>query len=135
MSRRRQDKDVLLIPSERTIVPQNFGNPDVLGNGIEVVAHVIEMKHAPVSPEVLRISEQVALVGRHRNGNRTLRGFKVTLALIAMVVGVKNPVHLGDSQAGEVVKNLSRTKIDDQPMIAGSNQVDIAGVFEQIQIV
>jgi hypothetical protein len=41
----------------------------------------------------------VALVGRHRNGNRTFHGFKVTLALIAMVVSVKNPVYLGDSQA------------------------------------
>jgi hypothetical protein len=88
------------------------------------------MKHAPVSPEVLRISEQVALVGRDRNGNRTLHGFEVTLALITMVVSVKNPVYLGDSQAGEVVKNLSRSKIYDQPVIASPNEVDIAGVFQ-----
>ena len=102
--------------------------------GVEIVARVIEVEDAAVAPELLRVGEQVALVGGHGDGNRSRGGEPVFLALVAVVVGVEDPVGLGDPEVAEMIEDLARTEVDQNGARAVADDVDAGGVLEEPQV-
>ena len=51
---------------------------------------------------------------RHNDRNRAFYGFVVSLALVTVMVGVKNRVNFADTQARQVVQNSSRAEVNQQ---------------------
>src|SRR2546425_12951815 len=92
------------------------------------------MEDAPVAPKILGVGEQVPLMLRHGYGNTALHGFVIALALVAVMVGVKNPVHLTDPHVAQVVEDFARSEVDQHTIRAVAEYVDRTSVVEAIQV-
>src|SRR5262249_49357219 len=113
---------------------QSARDGNILGDGIEIVAHVVEVEDAPVAPEILGVSEQVALMLRNGYRNAALDRLVVALALVTVMVRVKNPVHLADAQVAQVVQDFAGPEVDEHAVGAVTDDVDGAGVLETIEV-
>src|SRR5439155_9831057 len=96
--------------------------------------HVVKMKYPPIAPEIFGVGKEVPLVSRHGNRNGAPNRFVISLALVTMMMGMENPIHLADSKLREVIENFSGSKIDQDGMAAISNHVHVAGVFQPVEI-
>jgi hypothetical protein len=134
MAWRGEHKDVPVAPPKGSIVVQQRSDRDVFGHGVEVVAHVIKVKHPPVPPEVLRVGKEMPFVSRNCNGNRALRRLVIALALVPVMMGMENPIDLADSQTGQVLENVSRAEVDQKSAAAVAHQIDVARVLEEIEV-
>jgi hypothetical protein len=56
------------------------------------------MENAAVAPEIFCVRKKLPLMLRHGDLNAAFNGLVIALALVAMMVRVKNPVYLADSQ-------------------------------------
>ena len=124
-----------LAPAEGRVVGQRPSRPACSGDRVEVVAHVVEVEDAAVAPEVLGVGEEVPLV--RGNGDREC--------------GARRPVSpwhwsrwwcvwriqstLVIPSAGRWSRILPRAEVDQHALGAVADDVDVAGVLEQPQIV
>jgi hypothetical protein len=131
----RQDVDFFVLPPEDRIVLERARHRDVLRDGVEVVADVIKMEDAAVAPEVLRVGKQVPLVSGNGNGNAPLHSAVIALALIPVVMSVQDVVYLRNTKPGEVVKDFSGAEIDEHAGRAVADDVNVAGVRKDVQVV
>ena len=66
--------------------------------------------------------------------NAALNGLVIALALVAVMVRVKNPLHLADAQVAQMVQDLARPEVDQDTIRAFADYVDGARVLETIQV-
>ena len=110
MTRRRENEEIAVAPAERRVVGEHAGNGDVASHPVEVVPHVVEVENAAVSPVILRLGEQVLFMCGYRNRNPSRDRLVIALALFPVVVRMKDPIDVVDTQAGQVVENFPRIR-------------------------
>jgi hypothetical protein len=86
---------------------------------------------APVSPEVLGILEELSLVGRNGDRDPPFDCPGIPLALVAVVMGVEDPIDVGDPEIREVIEYGARSEVDEHTPRAVPDHVDIGRVLEQ----
>ena len=59
----------------------------------------------------------------------------VALALVAVVAGVKDPIHLGDAQRGQVVEDFAGAEIDQDRARTVADDINLARVLEDEEVV
>ena len=130
-----EDEEVVMAVAEGGVVGEKAGDGEVVGDGVEVVPHVVEVEHAAIAPEVGGFGEQAAFVGGDGDRDVAFDGAEIALALVAMVVSVEDPVHFGDAEVLEMVEDAARSEVDQHRTGAVADDVDVAGVLEKEQVV
>ena len=121
-------------PGEGFVVEQLGIDGYVLADGEEGAAVVVVVIDALVAPEVFGVFEEVALVFRYGDFRTAGAEAVGSPALVAVVVGVEDPVDLADADLGEVVDDCAGTGVDEDGAIAGRDAVDVAGVGPAVQV-
>src|SRR6185437_6761961 len=86
-----------------------------------------------IPPEVVGAGEVAHLASGNGDPSAEPRESGRSVALIAMEVGVQDPVDLLDSEWSEHVCRQSGSTVDQDPALAPLDQVDVADVVQQIQ--
>src|SRR5262245_22899421 len=107
MARRGKNEDVVIVPAKRAVVAQYGGHRDVIGDGIEIIPDIVEMKDTPVTPEVFSVREEISFMSRNGYRNGTFRGLVVALALVSVVMSMENPFDLADPESRKGVQDLT----------------------------
>src|SRR6266542_2407343 len=95
------------------------------------------MENPAVLPETLHVVEEVALVLGHGDGDASRDGEMVALRLVAVMVGVQDPVDARDADLSEPVQASAAAKVDEHA--AGGvprveDHVDVAGVPKAVEV-
>src|SRR5262245_31792394 len=93
------------------------------------------MEDPPVSPEILCVGEEMAFMGGYGDRNLSFGCFVVALALVAMMMGMQDPIYLRDAHCPKMIQNLAGAEIDQHATRSVANDVNIAGVVEPVQVV
>jgi hypothetical protein len=94
------------------VITQRASHPYVLCEAEKIVFDVVHLKDISVAPEVFSIIKQVALVLGNDNGNSFGNGASVALALVAMVMRMKNRLNLAHADLAEQVQDVSGAEVN-----------------------
>jgi hypothetical protein len=92
------------------------------------------MEDTAVAPEFLGIVEEIPLVGGDMDGDSLCRGARVTLTLITVVVGMQNGFYFRDPDLSQQLQNMARTEIDQDGAVCVLQNVNVAGIAQNIKI-
>ena len=67
--------------------------------------------------------------------DRTGDGFAIALALVAVVMRVQNLIDLADTEVAQMIEDLAGAEIDQHAVGAVADDIHVAGILEQKQIV
>ena len=84
-----------------------------------------------MAPEGLDILEEVLFPRRHGDRDATLIQNPVTLALVPVMMGVKDRFYLFDPNLRKSVQHRPASEIDQDRPIAVAHNVDVTGVGEE----
>ena len=119
-------------PGEGFVVLQGGVDGDVLGEGEEGVAVVVVVVDALVLPEEFGLVEEVAFVFGDGDFGAVLAEARGAPRLVAVMVGVEDPLDLVDANFLEVVDDVAGAGVDEEGAVAGGDAVGIAGVGEAV---
>ena len=111
---RRLHEELVAHPLKGLVILQHPTRAHALRQGEEALAHVVDVVYLPRTPEYFNLFEVGLLVGGNGDRDAPFVGQPVSLTLVPMVVGVKNPFHPGDPQVPEMIEHAAAAKIDEQ---------------------
>src|SRR5262249_2013177 len=117
-------------PFERALRFEAMVDRDVAGRSEELIAHVVKMERLFLLPHLLGASKIFSLSGRDGDLDAAGNREAVALVLIAMKMGMQNPLHLRGPDFAELLENAARSEIDQQRPAVLDQSVDVAGVFK-----
>ena len=119
-------------PGEGFVVLEVGVDGDVLGEGEEGVAVVVVVVDALVLPEEFGLVEEVAFVFGDGDFGAVLAEAGGAPGLVAVVVGVEDPLDLAYADFMQVVDEGAGADVDEDGAVAGGDAVGVAGVGEAV---
>ena len=124
------DLEVDVAPGEGLVILEVGVDGDVLGEGEEGVAVVVVVVDAFVLPEEFGLVEEVAFVLGDGDFGTVFAEAWGAPGLVAVVVGVEDPLDLADADFFQVVDEGAGAGVDEDGAVAGGYAVGVAGVGE-----
>ena len=130
----REHVEAVAAPGKFLVVVQGGGDRQIPGRREEIVAVVVVVVDPAGLPEQLGFLEQVAFVLRDRQPGPRLDQLGVTPALVPVVMGVQDPLHLPATDFRQGFQHGSGAGVDQQRRLAVLDDVDVAGVGETVEM-
>ena len=130
----RQHVEAVAAPGKLLVVVQGGGDRKIPGHRQEVVAVVVIVVDPAGLPEQLGLLEEMAFVPGDRQPGSRLDQPGIAPALVAVVVGVEHPLHLGAADLPQGVQHGAGAGVDQQRRLAVLDDVDVAGVGETVEV-
>ena len=121
-------------PGEGLVVLEVGVDGDVLGEGEEGVAVVVVVVDALVLPEEFGLVEEVAFVFGDGDSGAVPAEARGAPGLVAVVVGVEDPLDLAYADFLQVVDQGAGAGVDEDGAVAGGDAVGVAGVGEAVEV-
>ena len=93
--------------------------------------HVVIGEELAVSPEALDVGEQAFLSRRDDDRDAALVQYQVALALVPVMVGMKNGIDLFDTDLPEGVEHRPAAEVDQERPLTLAHYVDVTGIREE----
>ena len=104
------DQQFVGSPAISVVIAQNPGHGHVVRQAEEIILDVIHFENAAIPPEVLGIIEQVPFMFGNDDRNPLGNRARVPLALVAMVMSMKDGLNLADANLGRAGSGRARTQ-------------------------
>src|ERR1035437_7537069 len=128
------DQQFIGSPAISIVITQNAGHRHVLGHAEEIILDVVHFENAAISPEVLGIVKQVAFMFGNDDGNSLDDRASVSLALVAMVMGMKDCINLADANLSQQIQNVPGPEINQDCMVSVLEDIHVAGVAQDVKV-
>src|SRR6266850_3131487 len=131
---RRQDEKGIRSPGERLVILKRKRDRQVLSEAEEGAPVIVVIRNAFCLPVVGRSLKEVALMARDSEPRSSVGKPVRAEALVAVMVGEKDPVHSLDADTAERFCNSAASAIHEEGAIVVAEYVNVASVFVHVQV-